>query len=49
MHSMFRMDNYEGPNLPEDFNLAQYSEVMMSHYYITLYYYNMKTVKILKF
>lgn len=27
MHSMFRMENYEGPNLPENFNLAQYSDV----------------------
>lgn len=29
MHSMLRMDNYEGPNLPEDFQLAEYAEVAL--------------------
>lgn len=28
MHSMLRMDNYEGPNLPEDFQLAEYAEIL---------------------
>lgn len=28
MHSMFRMDNYEGPNISEDFNLAEFSEIL---------------------
>lgn len=27
MHSLIRMDNYEGPNLPENFKLSEYAEV----------------------